>query len=65
MDATLGQAAKPSEVVGSKSVRKSGGLSAVTGVANVEIMKMAAFSTVYIRQSGTFSGIIFQFDWRS
>jgi hypothetical protein len=41
MDATLGQAAKPSEVVGSKSVRKSGGLSAVTGVANVEIMKMA------------------------
>jgi hypothetical protein len=41
MDATLGQAAKPNEVVGSKSVRKSGGLSAVTGVANVEIMKMA------------------------
>ena len=35
------QAAKPSEVVGSKSVGKSGGLSAVTGVANVEIMKMA------------------------
>lgn len=37
----LYQVAKPSEVVGQEIARKSSGLSATAGVANVEIMKMA------------------------
>jgi hypothetical protein len=54
-DRLASQAAKPSEVVGSKSAGQSSGLSAATGVANVEIMKMArGRSTVYklLNESG-------------
>ena len=43
----LHQAAKPSEVVGQKIAGKSSGLSATTGVANVEIMKMADNCNIY------------------
>ena len=49
-DEILRQAAKSNKVVGSKIAEKSSGLSAATGVANVEIMKMAALSYFSSRQ---------------